>query len=182
MMMMVFDDEWTHDEGDLQAVMIISAAQVLCLSVSASVTVSQSKGFNRGRFWSRGLTHLQGRDWLATSWTLLWTCWCLMLQLVFSYIKYFEVGGVGGWGWGALPVRKARLSSSVHFVSTKRGGQTWPWASRTPAQTPPEPDASVRRGEKGAVITSRIYHEKWIKIKIQVFAMISEHILNAEQY
>lgn len=37
----------------------------------------------------------------------------------------------------SLPVRKARLSSSVHFVSTTRGVQTRPLASRTPAQTPP---------------------------------------------
>lgn len=37
----------------------------------------------------------------------------------------------------SLPVRKARLSSSVHFVSTARGARTRPSASRTPAQTPP---------------------------------------------
>lgn len=50
----------------------------------------------------------------------------------------------GCWcSWrGALPVRKVRLSSSVHFVSTGRDGRTQPLASQTPARTLPEPDAS----------------------------------------
>lgn len=54
-------DEWTQNEGDLQAVVTISAAQVICLSVSASVKVSQSKGLirassdPRGRHISRGV-------------------------------------------------------------------------------------------------------------------------------
>lgn len=54
-------DEWTHNEGDLQAVVTISAAQVIRLSVSASVKISQSKGLirassdPRGRHISRGV-------------------------------------------------------------------------------------------------------------------------------
>lgn len=38
------EDECTHSEGDLQAVVIISAAQVTCLSVSASVRLVRVKG------------------------------------------------------------------------------------------------------------------------------------------
>lgn len=34
----------TRNEDDLQAVVIISAAQVICMSVSASGKVSQSEG------------------------------------------------------------------------------------------------------------------------------------------
>lgn len=48
-------------------------------------------------------------------------------------------------GMRSLPVRKARLSSSVRFVSTKRGGRTLRSASRTAARTAPGPDASERR-------------------------------------
>ena len=47
-----------------------------------------------------------------------------------------------------LPVRKVGLSSSVHFVSTERDGQTRPWTSRTTAQTAPGPGAAERRREE----------------------------------
>lgn len=79
-----------------------------------------------------------------------------MLQPVFSFIKYFSRGV------RSLPVRKARLSSSVHFVSTKRGGRTRPSASRTAAQTPLEPNASERRGGGGETSPD---HQQHLKMK-----------------
>lgn len=45
----------------------------------------------------------------------------------------------------SLPVRKGRLSSSVHFVSTKTAGRTRPSPSQTPARILLEPGASERR-------------------------------------
>lgn len=35
-MIVMMEDERTHNQGDLQAVVVISAAQIICQSVSAS--------------------------------------------------------------------------------------------------------------------------------------------------
>lgn len=101
------------------------------MSVSASVTVSQSKVLN-------GPAHIQGRDRLVTS---------SDVNGPFSPSSSTLRGLGRRETVRSLPVRKARLSSSVHFVSTKRGGRTQSSASQTPARTPPEPNASERRGK-----------------------------------
>lgn len=69
-----------------------------------------------------------------------------MRPVLFFLLLFFFISlSIWKVRWGSLPVRKARLSSSVHFVSTRRGGRTRPSASRTPARTPLEPDASGRQ-------------------------------------
>lgn len=139
-------DEWTHSEDDLQAVVIISAAQVICLSVSASVRVSHSKGLIRAS--------ADPGKWLVSYVMICRVCvfvdvWRYSLLPPPSRIHLEEMVR-------SLPVRKARPSSSVRFVSTMRGGRTRPSASRRSARTPLEPDASERGEEEKVLVTRSI--------------------------
>lgn len=124
------------------------------MSVSASVRVSQSKGFNRassdpqGR---HGHTRILRRDWLDKPWLGEFDDVTASFSPSLSNSKGLE--GTER----PLPVRKARPSSSGHFFSTKRGGRTRQLASRTPAQTPPGTDASEETGKKTAFIRQECF-------------------------
>lgn len=121
------------------------------MSVSASVRVSQSKGFNgassdpQGRHASSDVIGEISHGSVSLMMSDVTAC--------FSPTSSTYLKGAGGTE-RPPPVRKARPSSLVRFFSTKRGGQTRPSASRTPAQTPLGRDASEERRKKSAFITS----------------------------
>lgn len=92
---------------------IISAAQVTCLSVSASVMVSQSKGLIRASL-HYTLIHIQGPDWLVR-WRPCWrglSWWVWPVCVLFLSQQLLQVFW-GGWGHFLLEKRDFLLQ----FVS-----------------------------------------------------------------